>query len=312
MAEAQAEDITEMLEGTTLGQKKKKKCRSKPGRRYHLKERTMVREFWLAEKEAEAKNGPDAKWGVVEEHQKKPSPSGIKLFDPKSSFFHAFLNMEENFCCKVGVTSAKIPGQVPQKSLVTLSKRLVKLLRWDLPASGIPYNPYNGSASVAHVAKYLREKESDIEMAISDGGDKPRLFLFKLGNEGKRKICALGGHGFLVFSPLGNWPISKESAKSFPDLVHETASGEEIKESGFISAMDRFGGVNFTKGKRGGYRKQADCLVKMKPEKLALAISLGWDFFENRFSGLVFGAGKWSNDGWDGKIPEDFLDIESV
>ena len=101
MAEARVEEITEVLEGTTLGQKKKKKCRSKPGRRYQLKERVMVREFWLAEKEAEAKNGPHAKWGVDEEHQKKPSPSGIKLFHPSSSLFDAYLHMEENFCCKV-------------------------------------------------------------------------------------------------------------------------------------------------------------------------------------------------------------------
>ena len=35
--------------------KRRKKCTSKPGRHFNLKERAMVREFWLAEREAEAK-----------------------------------------------------------------------------------------------------------------------------------------------------------------------------------------------------------------------------------------------------------------
>ena len=308
MAEAQVEEVAELLEGSTLGQKKKKKCRSKPGRRWHLKERAMVRVFHLAEKEAEAKKKVDAKWGLDEEEKK--SPSEIKLSDPKSPFFDAYLHMEENFCCKFGVTLAIAPRQEPKSNLIMLSKRLVKLLRWDLPASEIPYNPYDGSASVLDVARYLRADESDIEMAISDGSKKPRLFLFQFG--GKRKICALRGHGFPVLCPLGNWPISKKSATSYPDLFHETASGEKIKESGFISAMDRFGGVNFTVGSRGGYRNQADCLVKVEAKNLVMAISLGLEFFENRITGLVFGAGRWINDGWDGIIPESILEIVSV
>ena len=320
MAEAQVEEVAELLEGSTLGQKKKKKCRSKPGRCFNRKERVMVREFWLAEKEADAKSAekeadamsakkkPDAKWGEDEEERK--SPSEIKLFDPKSPLFDAYLTMEENFCCKFGVTLPMAPRQGPKTNLIVLSKRLVKLLRWDLPVSEIPYNLYDGSALVLDVARYLRADESDIEMAISEGSGKPRLFLFQHG--GKRKICALGGHGFQVLSPLGNWPISKASAASYPDLVHETASGEKIKESGFISAMDRFGGVNFTVGSRGGYRSQADCLVKIEAKNLVLAISLGWEFFENRFTGLVFGAGRWINDSWDGIIPESFLEIVSV
>ena len=184
------------------------------------------------------------------------------------------------------------------------SKRLVILLRWDLPASEIAYNLYDGSASVLNLARYLRAEESDIEMAISDGSEKPRLFLFQLGNEGKHKICVLGGHGFPVLSPIGNWPISKVSVASYPILVHETASGEKIKESGFISSMDHFGGVNHTIGSRGGYRNQAKNIV--------LAISLSWEFFKSRFTGLVFGAKRWINDGWDGMIPESFLEMVSI
>ena len=190
----------------------------------------MVREFWLAEKEAEAKKKVDAKRG--EDGEKRKLPSKIKLFDQNSLLFGAYLAMEEKFCCKFSVALAMTPGQQPKTNM--LSIRLVKLLRWDLPFSKIPYNLYDGSASVLDVAKYLRADKSDIKMAISDGSEKPRLFLFQLGNEGKRKICALGGHGFPVLSPMGNWPISKVSAASYPVLVHETASSEKIKESGFI------------------------------------------------------------------------------
>ena len=86
--------------------------------------------------------------------------------------------MEENFFCKFDVALAMTPGQQPKTNLIMLSIRLVKLLRWDLPFSKIPYNLYDGSASVLNVAKYLRADESDIKMAISDGSEKPRLFLF--------------------------------------------------------------------------------------------------------------------------------------
>ena len=107
-------------------------------------------------------------------------------------------------------------------------------------------------------------------------------------------------------------PKSNAFSIPYPDLVHETASGEMIKESGFISSMDHFGGVNFTVGSRGGYRNQADCLVKIEAKNLVLAISRGWEFFENRFTGLVFGAGRWIKDGWDGIIPESFLETVSI
>ena len=126
------------------------------------------------------------------------------------------------------------------------------------------------------------------------------------------KICALGGHGFPVLSPTGNWPISKVSVASYPILVHETALGEKIKQSGFISSMDRFGGVNYTMRSLGGYRNQANCLVKIQAKNLVLAISLSWEFFENRFTGLVFGAERWINDSRDGIVPESFLEMVSI
>ena len=75
-----------------LDKRRKQKCRSKPGRHFHLKERAMVREFWFAEKEAEAKQKVDAKWG--EDEEKRKLPSEIKLFDPNSPLLDAYLAME--------------------------------------------------------------------------------------------------------------------------------------------------------------------------------------------------------------------------
>ena len=60
---------------------------------------------------------------------------------------------------------------------------------------------------------------------------------------------------------MGNWKILKYSGTSYLDLVHETASRIEIKESDFISAMDWFGRVNFSIRSHGGYCMQVDCLV---------------------------------------------------
>ena len=77
-------------------------------------------------------------------------------------------------------------------------------------------------------------------------------------------ICALGGHGYLSFLVMGNWKILKYSATSYLDLVHETASRVEIKESDFISAMDWFSRVNVSIWNHGGYCTQADFLVKIK------------------------------------------------
>ena len=42
--------------------------------------------------------------------------------------------------------------------------------------------------------------------------------------------------------------------------------------------------------------------MRLHPGKRSKSQAL---FLKKKFMGLVFGAGIWSNDGWDGKIPED-------
>ena len=78
------------------------------------------------------------------------------------------------------------------------------------------------------------------------------------------------------------------------------------------SSMDRFGGENFTVESRGGCRNQANCLVKIQAKNLVLAVSLCYEFFENRFTSLVFGAERCINDSWDGINPESFLEMVSI
>ena len=55
--------------------------------------------------------------------------------------------------------------------------------------------------------------------------------------------------------------------------------------------MDRVGGINFHPRKAGGYQPNAG--------------------FENHFSGLIFGMGKWkeADSWWDGVIPLRYLEI---
>ena len=117
----------------------------------------------------------------------------------------------------------------------------------------------------------------------------------------------MGGYGFAVFSPSGHWPISVQSARQFGRLIHETDKEKEILRSGYIGGMSRYGGVNVSINQPGEYRKRATALITIEPQNLALAIASGFDFFENRFSGIVYGAGEWRSGLWEGKIPLHFF-----
>ena len=68
--------------------------------------------------------------------------------------------------------------------------------------------------------------------------------------------------------------------------------------------MGRPGGVNFSlrdeDGVGIGYRKNAMHEIHVD---LETAIENGIKFLENRFSNIIFGAGKWDQDWWDGKVP---------
>ena len=132
-------------------------------------------------------------------------------------------------------------------------------------------------------------------------------------NRIERRVAALGGHGFHVPHPQGHRLIDKEDIEIFAPLIHETDARENIEESGFLSAMRREGGINFTSKRPGGYRPKAKTLVTLDAQQMKRAIESGLTFFHNEFSGLVFGVGKKKENGtWDLEIPTKFLTISSV
>ena len=128
-------------------------------------------------------------------------------------------------------------------------------------------------------------------------------------------IAALGGHNFPVFAPPGH-AIIPLPTKSIPldltPLVHETGAVREIRTCKFLSSMKRSGGINFCPRETGGYRPKAPYKVCIEEAQLQAAISEGLVFFENRFSELVFGVGRWDyqKNWWDGRIPMDYLTIK--
>ena len=77
--------------------------------------------------------------------------------------------------------------------------------------------------------------------------------------------------------------------------------------------MDRPGGINFHPQVSGGYRSRATCDITIDEMQLTQALNGRLDFFENRFSGLVYGIGVWDYeaDWWNGKIPMHYMSINA-
>ena len=263
--------------------KKKKKTRSKPGRHRMIKARVEQREKWQLEKSSQERmKEHDGKGACVQvEANKQKDNNGSKVYHPESSFYHAFLHLQSNFPHKVELPDAMAPKQTEIPFFNGLSRKLSFLMRHNLPKVGIPYRSVDGSASLEDVANPFQVSPIAIATASLPSEDgKRRMLLFETVVKGhqERRISALGGHGFAVFSPPGHWPISKTETSLFQMLIHETNNASEIQSSGFISGMSRFGGVNFTVSRRGGYRKKADALVTISSQNLAAAIANGFEF----------------------------------
>ena len=145
-------------------------------------------------------------------------------------------------------------------------------------------------------------------------GEKIRTVVFEhLFRENKeQRVAAVGGHGFAVFAPPGHSLIPrpcvccpKDQDNLITPLVHETNKIGQIQKANFLSSMDRPGGVNFSPQVSGGYRPNANSEVKIDEMQLFNAINDGLQFFQNRFSCIVYGVGCWDQqkNWWDGKIP---------
>ena len=234
-----------------------------------------------------------------------------KVTDPGNKFYSAFKELEENLVFKFAWSAKCSQPLKPERDTDRLSRDLVRLLRWNLPKLGIAYSRYDGSVRIAGAARYFHVPEGKIIDATTSS-TKVRIVIFqRLSLDiNKVRIGACSGHGFCVYAPPGHCLVEKTIGHChIAPLMHETAHADLIIESNFLSAMDREGGVNFNPRISGGYRPRAEFEAIISETELAKAIKNGIQFFENRFSGLVYGVGAW-NQGkgwWDGKIPREYV-----
>ena len=226
----------------------------------------------------------------------------VKVFDEKSPFFSAFSFLSENFPRKTVVPGDGMQSRSKEQDMQQLSRKLVRLLRWDLPHSGIPFSRHDGSALIEDVADCLRVSIDMVRCAsasIDTKKKKMRTIVFELFSHGRKEIrvAALGGHGFPVYAPPGHCLItnlSPEDGTQVTPLVHETDKVSLIKQAGYLSSMDRNGGINFHPKVSGGYRPNANYEISIDDAQLVNAINDGLQFFHNHFSGIVFGVGQWN------------------
>lgn len=254
---------------------------------------------WLESKPKKKKQRYKKKKDYVEKMQEKK-----RRFDDAKAF------LEENLSFKKILAFGTSKGKEHhQRTLDKCSKDLVALLRKGLPDSGLTWDRNDGSVSLDDAATLTNWPLDTILQAVTPPPkQKIRLVVYeKIGEKAERRIAALGGHFFVVRNPIGCFGVCHERAIQMRELVHETPSAKEIRLSGFISAMKRPGGVNFSIGseERVEWRKAAPSEIRVN---VVTAVDQGVFFMENRISGVVFGLGKFDVvSGWyDGKISYEF------
>ena len=155
----------------------------------------LLREKWEQEKRSRKEEG-QIKEESTEGSVKR---SELKVYDKESIFFSAFCYLEQNFSGKVAMPDASAPNAKEMNSFQRLSRRLVQLLRWELPESGLAYDHVDGSVNLDAVSRHLKASASAIAIACSPlVGGKQRLLIFEKKNAShqERRIAAIGGHGF--------------------------------------------------------------------------------------------------------------------
>ena len=126
------------------------------------------------------------------------------------------------------------------------------------------------------------------------------------------RIAAVGGQGFHVFAPPGHVKVGSEIAKDICPLIHESDQMPAITSSKVLSSVKRPTGINFSAKVKGNYRPSASHELKISNDKMQSLVKQGYDFFENRFSGLVYGLGRWQKDWWENWIPLEIFDEEET
>ena len=290
----------------------KKKTRKRPGRHLKQNRRVEQRERMMAAREQE----------LGEQEGEEGASKVEKVYDENNPFFGAFSSLLRNFPCKMVMPDVRVPMHVKEQEVQGLSRDLVRLLRWDLPRSQISFSRHDGSALIGDVSDFFRVSIDAVKYSSSAAvGGKKRIIIYERISSGMKevRIAALGGHGFPVFAPPGHYMIPTEidrgieKGEKIMPLVHETAKIGPIQRANFLSAMERKGGVNFNPQISGGYRPNANFEVTINETQLSNAIKDGLEFFQNRFSCLVYGVGRWDQQKvwWDGKIPLCYTDIST-
>ena len=102
-------------------------------------------------------------------------------------------------------------------------------------------------------------------------------------------------HALAVFLPVGNRPISVTGVRSMPSLVHETDKAGLICRSGYLSNMERPGGINFmVLRRRGNRKKKQTALLQLVPRSWFWQFPKGSNSLKTDSveSSMVLGSGK--------------------
>ena len=67
--------------------------------------------------------------------------------------------LEKKLVFKMVLKKNEVPAEEMTPAIQKLSHKIVRLLRWDLPQSGIQFSPLDGSAKLVDVARHLRTSE---------------------------------------------------------------------------------------------------------------------------------------------------------
>ena len=132
------------------------------------------------------------------------------------------------------------------------------------------------------------------------GHGKQRIVILVSGETSVKRIASTGGHSFRVRNPPGHAQISEKRATEIKFLVHKTDSNSIDSIRGTGSLMDiKRAGVQFTIQTSGSNKKRATHDFQIDILK---AIKKGYQFFENKFTGIVYGQGVWDGSWWTGEI----------
>lgn len=187
---------------------------------------------------------------------------------------------------------------------VRISRKIVHLLRHDLPKSGLRYAT-DGSVLLSEVLEFLKisgfstTEEKIVAASHSTFGEGKLRYVVGQITNGPKFVGAVGGHTFDVSFPLGSIPLVPEGAARLGPVFHRTDAIRAICKSGFISKMKREGGIHLFFGSNHAYQRTGQGFRVYLEVAMRHSLVFSW----NRFSNILFCLGKPTGDSFDGKLP---------